>query len=343
MSTAETTLPENASPDEIGEVVSDLLGITEGGDEPAAEPADDDTHEPSPGVEEPAEEEPAAESGEEAEGEVAAEGESTEGESTDWIDDDVRGLASALAISDEQLSMFTSRDELDKALTLLDSHVMRGGVSPATQDPEPTEAREEQHAGDPNRRPDGTFLPAGQRKPASPVPFKVDLDPENMTGEDIAGQFGKLHQHYEGVIQGLAERVERTERTEYERAAEVYAQQFDAAVDVMANPELFGETGRETPEQTENRQLLLTEFEMRRERYGKNGREVKLNGPLLSRLSRMLFSAHFHKQQRKNLTRKVSRQAGVKAGEPVSRSPDPVQSFEEEMKEEYDRLEAQDG
>ena len=160
MSTAETAeITEDSTPEEIREVVSDLLSATQEDETPAPQP-DDEPKDPPPGVEQSAGEEPAAESGEEAAEDDPTDdtkGESAEG--ADWIDDDVRGLASALEISDEQLSMFTSRDDLERALTLLDSKVMQSGDPPVQQTQEEAEQQEERHAKFSDRRPDGTLLP----------------------------------------------------------------------------------------------------------------------------------------------------------------------------------------
>jgi hypothetical protein len=355
MSTTTTELPDDATSEQIHEYVDTLVeneGKTEdGGDDAGDETPDTETNETPSGEDEPDRDEPAGdeESAVSDDGEEAAQDDSQE---DSWIDDDVRGLASAFGVTDEELSGFTGRDELERALALFDSRVMQAGDAPPAQQPGQEvqgESQTERHATDPNRRADGTFLPAEQRqaeqrqadqRQAEQKPFKLELDPEEY-GEKLPGELGRLQEHYESQLQSLRQEVTEIRQTEQARADEVYTQQFDAAVDSLGQSELFGATGKETPQQMANRQKLEAEFQVRQELFGRSGRQIELGTPVLGYIARVAFSDHFFKQQRKDLTRKVSSQAALKMGSSVSKPNDPKPSVMEEMEELYKELEAQ--
>ena len=348
MSTAE--LPEKATSEQIAEVVEQQIERVQGEDETGTETgktetsvgSDNDEYdinadETLSDDEQSAGEGSAAEGGEETEGD-----EGTEGEESSWIDDDVRGLASAYQVSDEQLSQFTSRDELERALTLLDSHVAQAGgqddqAGLQQQGQEQQQQQQvERHPNYPDRRPDGTLLPADQRQDSGE--FQVELSREEFD-DAIVDQFDRLHQHYGQQMAALNAQVQSLVQVEESRAWANHVKQFDDTIDALDATDLFGKTGEESKEQMANRQKLMNEFGVRREVHHRAGRQLGLNKPVLERLCRSTFAEHFFKQQRKALTQKVSRQAGLKMGTSVTRPNDPKSTLRQEMREKYAELE----
>ena len=324
MATAE--LADNASSEEIQDFVKnliaeDLAAPTELEKQteaqtttsaPSEEPPTNETTKPSTDVDlaSVAEEEPAVEE----DGE-----EPPETDQQDWFDnDEVRGLVSAIGISDEQLASFSSREELNRALMLLDHGVMQAGRQAAKQTPQ---EQQEQ-------------VPEG-RQEAEPEGFDLGLDPEEY-GEEVVGQLGKLQQHFE-------ERISRIEQAGQQQVAQAFNRQFDAVVDTLGHKDLFGETGKETSQQMDNRRTLRSEWKFYSAGRERHELATTLDNPLLSRVMQFAFAEHISKQQRKNLTQKITRQSQMRMGGSVTKPTDPKQSFEEKMDDLYDKLDRENG
>jgi len=264
-------------------------------------------------------------------------------EPSGWIDDDVRGLVSAFGLTEEDVSLFTGRDELERALTLLDSRARKHVDAELGRETQPPPPQATAHPAHPDRRADGTFLPADQRRAAQEAvqeDFRLQLDPE-LHGQDLVEQLGKLQEHYGARIKTLADRLAAQERVEQERAEQAFVQVFDATVDSLGQTDLFGQTGKETREQMANRVRLFEEFQVRQAIHGRQGRQVSLNKPFLDYISRAAFAEHFFKQQHKQLTQRVMAQAGKRMDVGVTKTAAARPSLEERMEQRYRELDQQ--
>lgn len=318
------TLPDDATTEQITEYVQSKFA---GDKEPET---DESTTKPedSTDVDESADQESADDSVADSSEEVAGEVETQEEES--WIDDDVRGLASAFKISEEQLSGMSGRDELERTLSLMDRFVQKPESSGGDQTPPKEETPPQRHPDYPDRRPDGTLLPKGQREEKgdqrSDTGFQIDLDPEEH-GEEVVNMLKKMHEHYEQKFDALnkeyGERIASQERIEAQQRAAQFITVFDNTVDAIGQPEFFGETGKETDEQMQRREALMGEF---------NKRDIDLNGPALTWLARGTFPEHFQKQQLIARTKQGLAQSGQKLGESENKSPEPKESLRDKVR-----------
>lgn len=258
-------------------------------------------------------------------GKTAGEGQRTETKATDqsedWRDDEVKELATAYGIDDKALASFSSRDELERALSLFDNHAMQAGSNAGDQQAgEQGTAREaqnvERHPVYPDRRPDGTLLPADQRQSqqaAKPSEFTLNLDPE-VVGEDVVNTFKGLQTFYESKFQALEQRLAEQQKLEQSRQMEAYYSAFDAVVDSLGETELFGETGKETKEQMANRRLLESEFAGYANNLSRQGRSVSLSKPFVGRAMKRAFADHLIQRERQQLTQRLQQQSSQRLG-----------------------------
>lgn len=310
MSTDVAELPDNATQEDIGEFVDKVVEDEGKKDAPPdsqqiaddhaqGEPSEEvpqKTDEQTPaGDETPAGKDAAVESDKEATGEDQGQ---EEEESRDWLDDDLKAEIAALGIDEEHLADFTSREELDRALRLLDHGAMEAGRKALSKADE------------------GKKLAEHEEEPKKPAPkaddegYKVGLDPETYD-EEVVKEFSKLHDHLETRLEA---RFARLEAAEQQRVADAVESQFDAIVDSLDHTDLFGKAGKESKTQLENRQKLFDSQEVYQAGLRSLGREGRLDKALVTRVLQMEFADHLSKQQRKALTRKITGQSESRQG-----------------------------
>jgi hypothetical protein len=237
----------------------------------------------------------------------------------DWLDDDLKGVVSALGISDQQIAGFQSREELDRALSLLDQAAMNAGKAQAAgdkavQEETPTEETGKAESKAQTRAPDGKFV-----KKTEPIQsdYKVQLDPESYDAE-VVKEFENLRDHYEGrlvaVQQEVAQRLSRLEQADQDRAAQAEQQQFDSIVDSIGQSDLFGETGKETKDQLANRRKLFDAHQVYQTGLRALGREGQTDRAFVERAFRMEFADVLNNQQRKRITERVKSQSSRRLG-----------------------------
>lgn len=327
-----TTTPDEETKAEPGEdVLAKIDAIMQG---TAADDAEDEKPETDDADDGDAETDDTAAD----EGDEEAEDEDAGQEEESWIDDDARGLASAFGLTDEQLSAMSGRDELERALTLIDSYAMNNAAKDS--DGEQQTETVERHPEFPDRRPDGTLLPKDQRQgeqKRQDGEFKIELDPE-VHGQDLVDQISAMHAHYETKLSELANGFAQVQQVERQRAYEAFIGHFDATIDAMGLPDFFGETGKESPEQMERRKTLLQDYQHRQSVHAQSGRQVALNKSFLNWVARGAFPDHFFKKDRKALTQKVMKQSGRRLGESVNRPSNPKVSAEEKILNRFDEI-----
>ena len=375
MSTATETLPDNATHEQIEAYLDKVVAPApvdepseaEGASEatPVEKPAVDLAKSPEPAakpakpraprkpkgaapkapspktIEPPVDDEiPASGSAAQSGGDESAE-EEIPGQS--WLDDAFVAEAAALGISEDELQGFTSREEADRALTLFDRAAMKAGravqagaqgepppsapakpVVPAAQTPTPPKAPAQSSAqtGDPWE---------------DLTPFKLD----DQLGADDAPVISRFIETTAATIRDLRSRLDRYENGERARQVQAVERQFDSFVDSLDMPELFGESGKLTKEAFETRKQLFLASDAYLRGLNSQGRQAQLSKSLVERAARVEFADHFSKQQRKQLTRKITKQSGLRMNVGSGRATDKAPDLEDQMQQLYNELERQ--
>lgn len=224
----------------------------------------------------------------------------TSGESDsapDWVTDDVKAEVAAYGISDEELLDFQSREELDRALRLIDKNAMKAGREDVANSD--TQARDET----------GKFVEKDDAKPAedSDSPgYKVELSPD-LYDEEIISEFGRMRDYYESRLQAIENRFA-------EAAADAEEQTFDRIVDSLGHADLFGKTGKESKEELERRQELNVAVKAQMIGLEKLGRSADLNERLVARVANMVFADELGKKRLKQQTSKIMKQHNLRQG-----------------------------
>jgi hypothetical protein len=262
-----------------------------------------------------------------------------EEEESEWLTEGLRAEAAALGIDEDQLSEFGSQDELDRAFRLLYRSVLKEGRKSLDG-----EATEEKSAADDRRRgPDGRFLPRErQQKEAAPEPaaepsYKVSLDPDEYD-EAIVKELEGLRDHYESRLKTFEDRVARFEEFEMQREVDAAQAKFDLILDTLDYGELYGKTGEETSKQLERREKAWSSWEALVIGFSSRGHDLPISKTLLDRVTRMEFPNEVSRKERKALTRKVTKQSGLRMGGGVTRPTETKETTMEYMENLYDEL-----
>lgn len=242
----------------------------------------------------------------------------TETEVQEWIDDEAIAEAAAYGIDEAELADFTSREELDRALKLIDRRAFEAG----------RKAQEEVQG----RNEKGQFVKKEveteqtQDEPVDDGKYKVSLSPD-LYDEEIIGEFTRLRDHYESRLQVLESHFAEARAIQEE-------QKFDSLVDSLGHADLFGVTGKESPKELERRKALLDEVKTRRLGLERLGRSTEMNESLLKLAARTVFADELDKKKLKQQTSKISRQSQMRmGGSPTKPLPPPS-----DPREEFDRL-----
>ncbi len=323
---------DDATPEEVDAIVKDVMGQKElSSDTKAAGAADEqgtskqtESTETQVGDEQSADEsveDDAAADQTKVGGEGSAKKDEEGSRKQDWLTDDVLAELPRW-ISEEELSEFSSRDEFDRALALMDRAALRAGReagkqggSEESQGAEPTGERKQEHSQD------GKFRKRqeedGKGKDSESKPFEIDLDLSEFDedlGEKVKDAFTGLRDHYEARLQSLDERFDAIEAEGRTREAAVAATQFDAIVDSLGYAGLFGKAGEESEKELEARRTLFNGVEAYSAGLAKFGREAPVNKAFVGRVVRMEFAEFVSKQDHKNLTKRITRQSNMRMG-----------------------------
>ncbi len=265
----------------------------------------------------------------------------------DWFDDDLKTLTTTMGVSEEKAREFGSREELDRALSLLDSAALTIGRKDAGSDsvpPDQQKQSQDQSAERKPRGPDGKFVSSKQDDASDNDYSSFKLDPEEYE-EGLSKSVNSLIDHLQSRLTAYEERFSRLEQADRERAAQAAEQQFDAVVDSLGMPELFGESGKESTEELANRKTLHGDWDAYVRGLEKQGRQGKLDKSFVLRVCNMTFAEHLSKKQRKELTRRISSQSSMRMGGSATKPTDHKYSGPPERDPElqalYDELDRQ--
>lgn len=318
-----------------GEQKSDAQIASEHAGKPAPEPKEtsaetDSGSEPAPEGEDTAE----------AEGQGDDTGKS---ESQEWLTDEVKAEAAAYGIEESEIADFASREELDRALRLFDKSALEAGRKAIAEsdddsdrgDGRTTKGRYAKKEETPKA--DDQPAPAAEKTVEGQYEIKLDKD---VYDEELVGTLTGMRDHYEAQRQQYEARLEAMEQrlqASEERFAEADAlaeeQRFDAAIDRLDMPKLFGTTGKETPDELKKREDVLAQAKVLQAGYQSWGRDVEVE-TLVERVAPMVFPSEFDKHKLKARTRKISKQSNGRQGGGATRPSDP----REDPRDEADRL-----
>lgn len=232
-----------------------------------------------------------------------------------WIDDDVKAEVAAYGISESDLSDFASREELDRALRLLDKTALEAGRK-ATVESEASKARDK----------DGKFVKQEEAKPSkseesAPKSGRYEISLSKDEYDDgLVDEITRMRDHYES-------RLERLESHFIQANASAEEMQFDNFVDSLGHSDLFGKTGKESEQELERRKDLHVAVKAQIIGLERLGRPAELNENLISRVANMVFADQLNKKRLKQQTQKISRQSNGRMGgsptKPLPPSDDP--------------------
>jgi hypothetical protein len=263
----------------------------------------------------PAEENSSSSADDDDQGEVSGD----ESRAPKWVNDKVIAEVAAYGIDESDLSDFASREELDKALKLLDKKAFEAGRKALADSDEGStrnekgqfskkEAKQEDAAGKDSNR------------------YEVSLS-KDLYDDEIVDEFTRLRDHYESRLSVLEARFADVN-------AQAEEQQFDSYVDQLGFSDLFGKTGSESDEELERRRELHVAVKAQLIGLERLGRPAELNDKLVGRVANMVFADEITKKRLKQQTKKVSRQSQLRQGG----SPTRPQPPREDPREEADRL-----
>jgi len=246
-----------------------------------------------------------------ADGEDSAE-EHKQGEQAQaWLTDEVRAELPRW-IADEDLSEFSGREELDRALSLMDRAALKAGREAGRKD--------DAEAAPQARGRDDKFVQRQSKEPdadGASQPFEIDLDLSDFDedlGKKVKGALTGLRDHYEGRMKALDERFTTVEVESQARIAEAMETRFDAIVDSLEHADLFGHAGSESEKQLEARRKLFDEHHVYLTGLKALGRDARMDQASISRVLRMAFAEHISKQEQKNLTQRITKQSNLRMG-----------------------------
>jgi len=244
-------------------------------------------------------------------------------ETSDWFDDDVVAEAAAYGIDKDDLSDFTSREELDKVFRLFDKKALDAGRK-AMAEGDDGKTRNEK----------GQFVKDGDAKNDEKVSteskkdgrYEVSLS-KDLYDDEIVNEFARMRDHYEA-------RMERLESHLTNVNAKSEEQQFDSFIDTLGHADLFGKTGKETEKELQRRTDLHVAVKAQMIGLEQLGRPVEFNDKLVERVANMLFAEELAKKRLKQQTQKVSRQNQLRQGGSATKA----SPLHEDPRDEFDRL-----
>jgi hypothetical protein len=222
-----------------------------------------------------------------------------ESEAQEWLTDDVKAEAAAYGLEASELSDFTSREELDRALRLFDKTALEAGRK-AMAESDSAPVRDEK----------GKFVKKETEVPKEETPqdgrYKVSLSPD-LYDEEIIGEFTRMRDHYES-------RLEVLESHFAEQSASAEEQRFDSLVDSLGHADLFGATGKESDKELERRKDLNVAVKAQMIGLERLGRPAEMSPQLISRVANMVFGEELGKKRLKQQTSKISKQSQLRQG-----------------------------
>lgn len=246
-----------------------------------------------------------------------------------WLDDDLKADVAAYGFKPEEVSDFTSREELERALRLFDKSALEAGRKALAESGGEAKKPEPEEATGRVRGEDGKFLPKegkAEDEKAKAGRYEISLDREEFD-DRLVVELEKIRDHYDSRLEALESHFQAA-------AVKAEEERFDNLVDSLGHADLFGKTGSESPKELQRRQDLIVAVKAQQIGLERLGRPTELNESLVSRVARMVFAEDLAKKDLKQRTRKISKQSNARQGGGATRPQDP----REDPRAEADRL-----
>ena len=265
----------------------------------------------------------------------------------DWLDNELRGLATAVGVPEKVLGEVGSRQELERMLSVIEQRAVEAGKkqfpgeSPKVEEKKPlvpaqssTDAAAQQQARDVSK-----YLMADA--------FDDGVtNPHNQFVKDTDARIAALEAMVQAKIQPVVERLANAEQN---RGVQSTMQQFDSALDSIGHPELFGVAGERTAEQLANAARVWDFHRAHVLGLMQQGRQGRTDKTFVSRAVQAEFGEQLTKQAQKQVTDKLKKQQSKIMGGPSGKAlgdvsngkvrPTENPAVMAELKAEYERLE----
>ena len=299
---------------DVDAAVAEIEGRQEDKPKPVSAPepdpvpvVEDTTKTPIPGDETPAEDDAAEVPETEGEDEEAVPGKPVE---QDWRDQETRDFASMMGLSDEDLADFGSREELDRALRIIDRKAFEAGKAAHTPAAEPEKPKVQQLE-KPKEGPQATddslddlsrFIlksteHGGEFDPEAVKPLNAFIEATANTIRQLRSELGAFRQGHQ------------------RQAAAEIRQRAVNALHSLGNADLFGKPGEKpTKEQSANVERALDAHFVHARGLLAQGRQVAPTPAFLKAAVNLEFGDQLLKQQKQQQIEKLKKQSARRTG-----------------------------
>jgi hypothetical protein len=322
-----TDLTEDSTKEDVQEYVDQVAKEVES-DRAGEEKSDAQITSEHASTQQPDHKEKTAEtdSGSDETAEAESQGEDTgnDSEGPEWLTDELKAEAAANGIEESEISDFSSREEVERALRLFDKSALEAGrkaLAESESESDKGKTRNEKGQFEKNETPKADDEPVDTKSQVEGQ-YEIKLDTD-LYDEEIVDELTGLRDHYESRMQALESRLVASEERSTEAEEISKERHFDNLVDSLGHADLFGKTDKETTKEKDRRDDLFVEVETYLLGRKALGRPAELTEELMKRISRSIFSEEIGKKELKNRTRKISRQSNGRQGGGATRPQDP--------------------
>lgn len=253
---------------------------------------------------------------ENSDSESAVEGEESGDTAPEWVTDKVKAEVAAYGIEESDLLEFASREELDRALRILDKQALQAGRKALAE-------------GEPARDENGKFAKKDEPETPSKNRYEVTLN-KDLYDEEVISELTKMGDYYDQRIDALEAKLAQANI----RSEEM---EFDSIVDSLGHSDLFGKTGKESQKELDRRKDLMVQVNAQMIGLENMGRPASMTEELVKRVANMVFADELAKKRLKQQTAKISKQSSLRMGgsptKPLPPSEDPREAAERLYKE----------
>ena len=295
--------------------------------EPEPDTADAANESPDAGDETPADDDAVEEGEAHDSDEPSDEGKVEDEPEAKWLDGDVRSLAATMGLTDEDLQDFSSREELDRVLKILDRNVIATGKAALGEEQAPAlapaPALAKAPAPEPAPETDGVLGDLSKFKLGEE--FDADVaKPVNDFVEAVAEQI-------RGVTEGLAGLLQQQEQVAADNVYRLAVESLHA----LGHKDLFGESGKPpTQAQTANIEKAIDAHLVHAAVLFARDRPAPPTPEFLRAAVRMEFGDQIIKNEQRQHTEKLRKQSARRTGGLSSKTaglPKPKMSLVEEI------------
>lgn len=233
----------------------------------------------------------------------AAKPEEDEVRASDWLTPEVSEQASAYGLTPDDLSEFGSRDELDRALRIIDRKAFAAGKSGAA--PEPAKPLAATPATE------GATQQATNDALAQLEAFSLD----DQLGADDAPKIRDAVKAITAELKEMRQFRGQLQQRDAQSAFSRIKTDFAASVDSLGHTELFGKPGERTKEQAANMEKVFADGHLPHARgLLAQGRQVAPNAAFAKAAVNLLFGDQLIDQAKQQQLTRLKKQSAKRTG-----------------------------